>query len=338
MNIFLNDYNDLCHEKVYKKLATVKEKGNPGYGSDEYTERAKELIKRDLKRDDVQIEFLAGGTIANIIGISANLMAYEGIIAVESGHIVGHEAGSIEATGHKVELIYSEDGKLSGELLEKRMEDFGEEYHIVPKLVYISQTTELGTVYSYDELREIYDVCLKYGLYLYIDGARMAVGLAASDVKVEDLCDLCDIFTLGGTKNGALYGEALVIVEDELKENLRHFMKQRGAVMAKGFILGAQFEALFEDGLYYELGKRAYENSLKLSRAVEETGVSFYKKPESNQIFIVYPKSKIDELFKDNAFEVMPYDEENRVLRFVTNYRTTEEEIEGLKASLINLK
>lgn len=337
MNVFLNDYNDLCHEEVYKKLASVREKANIGYGNDEYTNRAKELIKRDLKRDDIEIEFLAGGTIANIIGISANLMHYEGIIAVESGHIVGHEAGSIEATGHKVELIHSEDGKLSADVLEERLEDFTEEYHIVPKIVYISQTTELGTVYSYEEIKSIYDLCLEHGLYLYIDGARMAVGLAASGMDVADLCEVCDIFTLGGTKNGALYGEALVVVEDELKQNLRNFMKQRGAVMAKGFVMGAQFEALFENGLYYELGKKAYNSSLKLAKAIEETKIEFYQTPKSNQIFIIYPDSKIEKLREKNLFEVTPYDKENKVLRFVTTYKTTDEEIESLKNCLLGI-
>lgn len=334
MNIFLNDYNDLCHENVYKKVSEVREKGNLGYGFDEYTEKAKECIKRDLKNENVQIEFLTGGTIANIIAVSANLLPYEGVIAAKSGHIVGHETGSIEATGHRVELIETRDGKLSKELLSNRLKDFTDEYHIVPKLVYISQTTELGTVYSYEEIKEIYDVCLENGLYLYVDGARMAVGLAASDIEVSDLCDICDIFTLGGTKNGAMFGEALVVVEDDLKQNLRNFMRQRGSVMAKGFITGAQFLALFEDGLYYELGKKANDMSIKLAEELEKINVKFNQKPVSNQIFIEMPIEKIKDLEKNNAFEIQPLNDTEKVLRFVTSYRTTEEEIKGLISDL----
>lgn len=334
MNIFLNDYNDLCHENVYQKVSEVHEKGNIGYGFDEYSEKAKRCIKRDLENKDVQIEFLAGGTIANIIAISANLLPYEGVIAAKSGHIVGHETGSIEATGHKVELIETSDGKLSKDLLLNRLKDFTDEYHIVPKLVYISQTTELGTVYSYEEIKEIYDVCLEYGMYLYIDGARMAVGLAASDIEVSDLCDICDIFTLGGTKNGAMFGEALVIVEEELKHNLRNFMRQRGSVIAKGFITGAQFLALFEDGLYYELGKKANDMSIKLAEELEKINIKFNQEPVSNQIFIEMPIEKIKPLEENNAFEIQPLSDSEKVLRFVTSYRTTEEEINGLISDL----
>lgn len=338
MNIFLNDYNDLCHEKVYRKIGEVKEKGNVGYGFDEYSENAKNLIKNNLENDDVQIEFLSGGTIANIIAISANLLPYEGVIAARTGHIAGHEAGSIEATGHKVEYIETNDGKLSKELIENRMKDFTDEYHIVPKMVYISQTTELGTFYNYEELKDIYETCIEYGMYLYIDGARMAVGLATSDIEVYDLPDLCDIFTLGGTKNGALYGEALVVVEDELKENLRHFMRQRGSVMAKGFVMGAQFSALFEDGLYYELGKKSYEMSIYLAKELEKANVKFNQKPMTNQIFIEMSNNKVEKLKVNNAFEVMPLDNESKVLRFVTSYRTTEDEIDNLIKDIKSLE
>lgn len=334
MNIFVNDYNDLCHERVFKKLSEIEKNGHLGYGSDAYTKKAKEYIKRDLKDEGVEIEFVGGGTIANIVAVSANLMPYEGIIAAGTGHITAHETGSIEATGHKLETIEVPDGKLTADLIEQRVLSLGEEYHIEPKMVYISQTTELGTVYSLEELREIYRVCVMHGLYLYIDGARMATGLAASGIDVSELPKVCDIFTLGGTKNGAMYGEAIVIVDDDLKTNIRKFMKQRGAVMAKGFALGAQFAALFEEGLYYELGKKSFEASKKLETKLREAGVKFYQEPVSNQIFIEYPVEKIDDLARENMFEVMPLDEANRVLRFVTTYMTTDEEIENLVKSI----
>ena len=330
MNIFVNDYNDLAHEKVLEKLNSVNKKGNLGYGYDDYTKKAKELIKRDLKNEDVEIEFLAGGTIANIIAVTANLFPYEGIIAANSGHINAHEAGSIEATGKKIETIYSKDGKIYADELELFLDKFSEEHTISPKIVYISQTTEMGTVYTYDEIKNIYDVCLEYGVYLYIDGARMAVGLAASDIEVSDLVNICDMFTLGGTKNGALYGEALVIVSDELKQNVRRYMKQRGATMAKGFVLGAQFIGLFEDGLYYELGKKSYEMSRYLADRLKEVDLDFYQEPESNQIFLLLDRELIDRLLKNNLFEIMDYNDEKKVIRLVTSYRTSKEEIDNL--------
>lgn len=330
MNIFVNDYNDLAHEKVLEKLNIVNKKGNLGYGYDDYTKKAKELIKRDLKNENVEIEFLAGGTIANIIAVTANLFPYEGIIAANSGHINAHEAGSIEATGKKIETIYSKDGKIYADELELFLDKFSEEHTISPKLVYISQTTEMGTVYTYDEIKNIYDVCLEYGVYLYIDGARMAVGLAASDIEVSDLVNICDMFTLGGTKNGALYGEALVIVSDELKQNIRRYMKQRGATMAKGFVLGAQFMGLFEDGLYYELGKKSYEMSRYLADRLKEVDLDFYQEPESNQIFLLLDRELIDKLLKNNLFEIMDYNDEKKIIRLVTSYRTSKEEIDSL--------
>lgn len=330
MNIFVNDYNDLAHEKVLEKLNIVNKKGNLGYGYDDYTKKAKEFIKRDLKNEDVEIEFLAGGTIANIIAVTANLFPYEGIIAANSGHINAHEAGSIEATGKKIETIYSKDGKIYADELELFLDKFSEEHTISPKIVYISQTTEMGTVYTYDEIKNIYDVCLEYGVYLYIDGARMAVGLAASDIEVSDLVNICDMFTLGGTKNGALYGEALVIVSDELKQNVRRYMKQRGATMAKGFVLGAQFIGLFEDGLYYELGKKSYEMSRYLADRLKEVDLDFYQEPESNQIFLLLDRELIDKLLKNNLFEIMDYNDEKKIIRLVTSYRTSKEEIDSL--------
>ncbi|WP_019132307.1 threonine aldolase family protein [Peptoniphilus obesi] len=330
MNIFVNDYNDLAHEKVLEKLNIVNKKGNLGYGYDDYTKKAKELIKRDLKNENVEIEFLAGGTIANIIAVTANLFPYEGIIAANSGHINAHEAGSIEATGKKIETIYSKDGKIYADELELFLDKFSEEHTISPKIVYISQTTEMGTVYTYDEIKNIYDVCLEYGVYLYIDGARMAVGLAASDIEVSDLVNICDMFTLGGTKNGALYGEALVIVSDELKQNVRRYMKQRGATIAKGFVFGAQFIGLFEDGLYYELGKKSYEMSRYLADRLKEVDLDFYQEPESNQIFLLLDREWIDKLLKNNLFEIMDYNDEKKIIRLVTSYRTSKEEIDSL--------
>ncbi|WBW49962.1 beta-eliminating lyase-related protein [Peptoniphilus equinus] len=333
MNIFLNDYNDIGHKAVLEKLQTIEKCGHYGYGYDIYTAQAKALIRKEVDDESVAVEFVSGGTMANIIALTSSLRGYEGIIAARTGHINAHEAGSIEATAHKIEGIDTEDGKLTAALLEKKIAELTEEHHIVPRVVYISQTTELGTVYQLQELERLYDVTTKAGLYLFIDGARMAAGLAASNVGIGDLPRVCDMFTLGGTKNGALFGEAVVVKEERLKAGLRHYMKQRGAVMAKGFLLGAQFEALFDNGLYYELGRRAHQAAMDLAKAIQNR-VTFYMPPVSNQIFIRYPADKIDALKVNNLFEVMPLNETERVLRFVTTYRTKPEEIESLARDL----
>lgn len=337
MNVFVNDYNDLCHKEVLDTLINLNKKGNGSYGRDIYSDKAKEYIKRDLENEDVHIEFLAGGTIANIVAISANLLPYESVIAASSGHISCHETASIEATGHKVEIIDTEDGKLTPELIYKKVTELCEEFHTSPKMVYISQTTETGSVYSYDEINKIYRMCLELGLYLYIDGARMAVGLAASDIEIFDLPELCDIFTLGGTKNGATCGEALVIVADELKENIRRYMKQRGAIMAKGFFIGAQFMTLFKDGLYYELGKTSYDLSMYLSKGLKNIGVEFSEEPLSNQIFINFKTSLVDKLRENNSFEIINTNKDTSTIRLVTNYQTTKDEIDNLILDIKNL-
>ncbi len=334
MNFFLNDYNDIACDRVLEALRNEKINGHIGYGVDEISKEAAEFIKRDIKCKDVEIHFVHGGTMANILILSHRINTYEGIISVHSGHIEGHETGSIEATGHKIHTIYSEDGKLSGEKLKEALEEFGEEYMVVPRMVYISNTTELGTVYNLDEVREIYRVCKENGLYLYIDGARMAVALAASSINPEVLPEICDAFTLGGTKNGAMYGEALVIVNDELKKDFRFYLKQRGAMLAKGFALGIQFRELFRDGLYYENGRVAYEMGSILAKGLREIGVEFAYPPESNQVFILLSKDKVEKLRENNAFEITGRMGEKLVVRFVTNYRTTEDEVKNLMEDL----
>lgn len=324
--MFLNDYNDLAHERVLRDLIKL-EKGYKGYGKDEISMEAAELIKRDLKCD-CDIHFVPGGTIANVLVINAALRPYEGVIAPVTGHIEGHEAGSIEALGNKILTMETEDGKINPEALKEFAEKFTEDYQVRPKAVYISNTTELGTYYDREELREIYKVCREKNLYLYIDGARMAVAMAKAQIKPEEMQDLCDVFTFGGTKNGALYGEAVVIFNDDLKENFRLIMKQRGAMQAKGFILGSQFKTLFEDGLYYELGEKSLKMAECMVEGLKESGVKFKEPPLTNQIFIELPKNVAEELASKFAFEVQEDLKDKKVIRLVTNYRTTREEID----------
>lgn len=324
--MFLNDYNDSAHERVLMDLLKLT-KGYKGYGKDEISIEAAELIKRDLKCE-CDIHFVPGGTIANVLVINAALRPYEGVIAPVTGHIEGHEAGSVEALGNKILTMDTEDGKINPEALREFAGKFTEDYQVRPRAVYISNTTELGTYYDKEELREVYKVCREKNLYLYIDGARMAVAMAKAEIKPEEMKDLCDVFTLGGTKNGALYGEAVVIFNDDLKENFRLIMKQRGAMMAKGFILGSQFKTLFEDGLYYELGRKSLKMAEYMVEGLKSAGVKFKEPPLTNQIFIEIPGEMSEGLSRKFAFEVQEDLEDKKVIRLVINYRTTKEEID----------
>lgn len=334
MYFFVNDYNDICIPEILDGLKNAIDEKNLGYSFDEHSKKAEELIKTAIKDGNVEIHFVPGGTAANILGATAGLKRQESVISATSGHIQGHEAGSIEATGVKIETIQTKDGKLSRELLEEKLSYFGPEYMTVPKTVYISNTTEVGTVYSKKEIEEIYAVCKENNLYLYIDGARIAAALVSEDFGAElsDLPKICDAFTLGGTKNGMMLGEALVLVNDELKKGFINLKKQKGAMLAKGFITGIMYETLFsmEDG-YLKGARHAHEMARKLAKGLEEKGVKLFQEFSSNQVFIIRSLEQVKELEKIAKFEVTGETEEKQpVVRFVTTYRTTEEEVQGL--------
>lgn len=333
MNNFLNDYNDLGHERIYKNILDNIDKNYSGYGYDEVSQSARELIRNEIGKN-VDIEFVSGGTIANILAITFGLRKIDAVLTVESGHIVHHETGSIEATGHKVVTVKREDGKIRPSDIIDMVKRHSEEIDVNIKLVYISNTTELGTVYTKDELKEIYKTCKELNLYLYIDGARLAVAMSAVDLKLSDMAEVSDIFTVGGTKNGAIYGEAVIIVNEDLKKYFRYFMKQRGAIMAKTFVIGMSFKTLFENSLYYELGEISYEKSRKLIEGLNNINREVLYKGESNQIFIKSSEDEIKRLKENNLFEVN--DSFENIIRFVTNYRTTDEEIDALIKDLKN--
>lgn len=334
MYFFLNDYNDICIPEILDALKGALDEKNPGYSFDTHTENAICLIKNAIQYKNAEIHFVPGGTSANILGATAGLRPEESILSATSGHIEGHEAGSIEATGVKIETIPTIDGKLTVELLENKLSDFGPEFMTVPRTVYISNTSELGTIYTKEEIESIYNFCKLNGLYLFIDGARMAAALVSekANLKLEDLPRICDSFTLGGTKNGMLLGEAIVIVNDELKRGFINLKKQKGAMLAKGFVTGIMFETVFamEDG-YLKGARHAHKMAEKLAKGLEEKGIELYQEFQSNQIFIERTKTEVEELRKVAAFEVTGKTEAgNDVIRFVTTYRTTEEEVEGL--------
>lgn len=334
MYFFVNDYNDICIPEILEALKKAEDERNLGYSFDTHSERAEKLIKKALDDEDVDVHFVTGGTVANILGATAGLRPEESILSPTTGHIEGHEAGSIEATGKKIETIPTEDGKLTVEKLKNKLEDFGPEYMTVPKTVYISNTTELGTVYSKSELEKIYGFCKENDLYLFIDGARMAAAIASekSNLKLEDLTNLCDIFTLGGTKNGLLFGEAIVIKNDELKKNFLNLKKQKGAMMAKGFVLGIMYETVFEkENGYLKGAENAYNMAKLLAEGLKDKGVPLYKDFESNQVFIERTDQEVEDLKENVAFEVTGHSENDKnIVRFVTDYRTSIEDVRGL--------
>lgn len=331
MYFFLNDYNDIARSEILDALVKAQSEYNPGYGFDNHSENARKLIKKALKKEDVDIHFVPGGTPANVLGVACGMKQENSVIAAKTGHIEGHEAGSIEATGIKIETIHTENGKLSRDLLEKKLVNFDTEFVTVPKKVYISNTTELGEVYSKKELTEIYEFCKENDLYLFIDGTRLAAALASDkcDYDLSDICNLCDIFYLGGTKNGFLLSEAMVIVNDDLKKNFINLQKQKGYLLAKTFVPGIMFETVFikEDG-YIRDAKIAFEKAKILASGFLNKGYQLAYPFESNQVFVKLSDDQITNFKEFAAFDIMGNIDDKKIARFVTTYRTSNQDIE----------
>ena len=331
--LFRNDYSFGAHPKVLEALAATNLEGNPGYGDDPYCARAAGLIRR-LCASNAQVEFLTGGTQVNFTAIAAFLRPWEGVICAASGHINGHEAGAVEATGHKlICLPAGRDGKLTPAAVAAAVKEYESPHVVRPGLAYISQATENGAVYTKAELEALSDTCMEHQLLLYVDGARLGCALASEicDVTLSDLARLTDAFTIGGTKNGALMGEALVINNPALGKNFFRLKKQRGGVLAKGWLLGVQFDALFTDGLYQKLGKNAIETAERLREGFREKGFSFYLDTPTNQIFLAVDRAQREDLARKAAFSFWEQlDEERTVIRFVTSWATRMEDVEEL--------
>lgn len=337
MYFFLNDYNDIARPEIIEALVKAKDEYNVGYGFDNHSENARNLIKKALKNENIDIHFVPGGTPANVLGVACGMKQENSVIAATSGHIQDHEAGSIEATGIKIETIKTPTGKLTRKLLEEKLANFNSELVTVPKKVYISNTTELGEVYTKKELEDIYNFCKENNLYLFIDGARLAAALASEkcDYQISDLSKLCDIFYLGGTKNGLMLGEALVIVNDELKKNFINLQKQKGYLLAKSFVPGIMFETVFkkENG-YVDGATNAYKMAKKLAQGFVDKEYELAYPFESNQVFVKLSDSEIDK-FKDfAAFELMGDMDGKKIARFVTTYRTSIEEVDGFLSKI----
>ena len=335
------DYGEGAHPRILERLAATNMEQTAGYGEDPHCEAARGYIRELCRMPDADVHFLVGGTQANLTVIAAALRPHQGVIAAESGHINVHETGAIEATGHKVITVPGENGKITaGEVrgvCASHWRDPPHEHIAQPAMVYISNPSEIGTIYTLAELEEISKVCRKCGLPLFMDGARLGYGLACElcDYTLADIAALCDVFYIGGTKVGALFGEAVVITDAALKRDFRYIMKQRGAMLAKGRLLGIQFEALFEDGLYFEISRHATELAMKLRAACTAKGYPFLVDSMTNQQFPILPNSLIERLKVKFAFSLwQPTDAAHTAVRFCTSWATKEEHLDELIAEL----
>ncbi len=335
------DYLEGAHPKILKRLVETNYIQQAGYSKDDYTKSAIEKIKKSLNNDNVDIHILAGGTQTNMIAISSALRSYQGVICADTGHINVHETGAIESLGNKIITIENEFGKINANQIEKIVKEHYQEdapeHMVMPKLVFITLPTECGTNYTKCEIEEIYNVCKKYDMYLYIDGARLGYGLCAKDTDIvfEDLPNICDFFYIGGTKCGAMFGEALVIVNDKLKKDFRYYIKQKGALLAKGRLLGIQFDTLFTNDLYFCICRQAVELSLKLKNAFIEKGYKLAYNSFTNQQFIIMSKERYNKLSdKFVFFKWKNIDDESLIVRICTSWATTQENVDELICNL----
>ena len=334
---FASDYMEGAHPKILERLAETNMISTIGYGDDIYSEHARELIRKACGANDADVFFLIGGTQTNAVVIDSVLKQYQGVMAPETGHVSTHEAGAIEFTGHKVITLPQKDGKLSASDIKAYIENYNSdenrEHLVMPGMVYISQPTESGTLYSLEELKAISKVCNEYEVPLYLDGARLAYALACpeNDVTLPDIARLCDAFYIGGTKCGALLGEAVVIPKKGLIPHFFTLIKQHGALLAKGRVTGIQFEALFTDDLYMEIGKNAIDAAQKIKAALSDKGYEFAFHSPTNQIFIVLTeeeKARLEERIVMGFWETLP--DGRIVMRIATSWATTEENVEKL--------
>ncbi|KMQ67350.1 amino acid lyase [Chryseobacterium sp. FH2] len=328
---FKNDYSEGCHPNILQALLESNLNQQAGYGEDEYSLKAKELIKEKIKNPYSEIYFVSGGTQANLIVISSVLRPYQCVISAGTGHVLNNETGAIEATGHKILSIEKEDGKLTPSDIIPVLENHRNIPHqVMPKLVYISNSTELGTIYTLKELEELSFFCKENNLYLFMDGARMGHGLTSetSDLTLAKVTELTDIFYLGGTKNGALIGEAIVVNNQGLKQDFAFNIKQKGALLAKGRLLGIQFLELMKNDLYFDLAKHANQQAMKIKKAMKERGVQFLSDTYTNQIFPVLNNNLIEKLSEKFEFYVWKKIDENfSAIRLITSWNTGDQPV-----------
>lgn len=329
---FKNDYSEGCHPQILESLLRNNLDQQAGYGEDDYSKKAKDLIKAKIENQGAEVYFVSGGTQANLIVISSILRPYQCVISASTGHILNNETGAIEATGHKILSIEKEDGKLFPEDIIPVLESHQNVPHqVMPKLVYISNSTELGTIYTKKELENLSKFCKENNLYLFMDGARLGHALTSetNDLELKDIAELTDIFYLGGTKNGALLGEVIIITENDLRPNFAFNIKQKGALLAKGRLLGIQFLELMKDDLYFDLAKNANQQAMKIKKALSERGVQFLSDTSTNQIFPILDNKIIEVLSEKFEFYIWKKIDENlSAIRLITSWNTQNEPVE----------
>ena len=345
MIYFNSDYLEGAHPSIMVKMAETNMVQTVGYGEDEYCEAAREKIKTACQAPEADVHFLVGGTQTNTTVIAAILRPWQGVISAVSGHINCHEAGAIESTGHKVITLPTDNGKITAQQVADYVEwhknDESTEHIVQPGMVYISHPTEAGTLYTRAELTELYDTCRRYGLPLYIDGARLGYGLAAeeSDMTLPEFARLCDVFYIGGTKVGALFGEAVVIMNESLKKDFRFIMKQRGGRLAKGRLLGIQFDALFTDDLYFKISRHAIEMAHQIRDIFVSAGYPLLFDSPTNQQYPIMPDAELAEIGKSFGYEYWErVDETHSGVRFCASWATTQENVDALREAVNALK
>jgi len=343
MYLFHNDYSQGCHERILERFMQMQTVQMPGYGVDDFCKCAADRIKILCENDDIWVHFLVGGTQTNLTVIAASLRPHQAVLAAESAHIHVHETGSIEATGHKIITLPSRDGKITAAQIEdyliRQNSDDSAEHAVQAKMVYLSESTELGTVYYRDELREISNVCKKYGLYLFVDGARLGYALTARDnnLTLPDLSRFCDVFYIGGTKVGAMFGEAVVITNPAIAEDFRYVIKQHGGMLAKGWLLGLQFLALLEDNLYFDIAAHANRMADQIRDTLQQLNFPLFAEGNTNQIFVILPNTVLERIARDFTYQKQAViDDRHTAVRFCTSWATTQMSVNELCSALKN--
>lgn len=339
------DYTEGAHPRILEALLRTNMEQTNGYGEDEYCEEARRTIQRLCKREDAMVQFLVGGTQANLTVIDAALRSHQGVLSADTGHINVHETGAVEACGHKVLALPSKDGKITAQQVKEahtqHWNDDSFEHMVQPKMVYISHPTELGTLYTKEELEALRSVCDECGLLLFLDGARLGYGLCSegNDLDLPAIAENCDVFYIGGTKVGALFGEAVVICSRELQKDFRYFIKQKGGMLAKGRLLGLQFLELLKDGLYFEIAGHAIAMATLLKEGLETLGYEFFVESTTNQQFVIVEDEKLEQLKENYAYTYQcRYDETRSVIRLCTSWATKKENVEALLSDMRNEK
>ena len=334
---FQCDYNEGAHPLILQRLTETNMEQTIGYGEDHYCAQARELIKQACEREDIDVHFLVGGTQTNTTVIAHTLRPYQGVISAVSGHINVHETGAIEATGHKVLAVPSPNGKLTAAQIEgvvqAHLNEDGPEHMVQPGMVYISFPTEVGTIYTHAEMEAISTMCRKYGLPLFVDGARLGYGLCSPecDITLPQLAKWADVFYIGGTKVGALFGEAVVITNESMKRDFRYSIKRHGGMLAKGRLLGIQFATLFTDGLYMQIAQHAIDEAMRIKAALQAKGIGFLIDSPTNQQFPIFSNAQLEELNKTYLFSVwQQIDDTHTAVRICTSWATKHENVDRL--------